>query len=58
MTKPATLLAALLLAALAACGEVHGVSSSNSTNIQGAPGTAGDMATGGQGNRSTGGGRL
>lgn len=53
------LLSVALLAAvsLAACGEIRGVSSSTSTNLEGAPGTAADPATGGQGNRTGGGGR-
>ncbi len=51
MTIRAALLFSCLLAGLAACGEIRPVSSATSTNVQGAPGTAGDIATGGQGNR-------
>jgi hypothetical protein len=42
---------AVLLVALVACDQVHGVSSSRATNLEGAPGTANDLATGGGGNR-------
>jgi hypothetical protein len=57
MWRIAVLLAAILIAGiLAACtesplGPVHGVSTSGATNMGGAPGTANDPATGGQGNR-------
>ncbi len=52
MHKLALSLAALLLAgALSACAQVHGVSTAGSTNMGGAPGTANDIATGGQGGR-------
>ena len=53
MRKLALCLAALLLAAgLSACTQVHGVSTAGSTNMGGAPGTANDLATGGQGGRT------
>ncbi len=43
-------LASLLLAAtLSACDQIHGVSSAKSTNLEGSPGTANDLTTGGQG---------
>ncbi len=42
---------AVLLVGLIACDQVHGVSSSRATNLEGAPGTANDLATGGGGNR-------
>jgi hypothetical protein len=50
------LVAILIAGALSACtdsplGPVYGVSTSGSTNMGGAPGTANDTATGGQGNR-------
>jgi hypothetical protein len=45
------LLAVLLVGLVAGCGQIHGVSSSNATNLEGAPGTANDPATGGGGNR-------
>jgi hypothetical protein len=57
MRTIALLVAAILLAGtLPACtesplGPVHGVSTSGATNMGGAPGTANDPATGGQGNR-------
>lgn len=43
-------LLSLLLLGLAGCGAIHGVSSPNATAVSGAPGTHGDMATGGRGN--------
>lgn len=39
-----------LLAALSACEDVHPVTSFPSTNLLSAPGTAGDVTTGGHGN--------
>ena len=57
MRTIALLVAAILAAgALSACtesplGPVHGVSTSGATNMGGAPGTANDPATAGQGNR-------
>ncbi len=51
MNTLAAVLASLLLAgSLSACGQIHGVSSVKSTNLEGSPGTANDLATGGQGN--------
>jgi hypothetical protein len=53
MHKLAFCLAALLLAGgVSACAQVHGVSSAGATNMGGAPGTANDLATGGQGGRT------
>ncbi len=53
MHKLTFCLATLLLAgALSACAQVHGVSTTGSTNMGGAPGTANDLATGGQGGRT------
>ncbi len=54
-TLTALVLLALAAVQLAACtdspfGPVRAVSSASSTNLQGAIGTAGDPATGGQGN--------
>lgn len=47
------LLAVLVLGCvLSACAQVHGVSTAGSTNVGGAPGTANDLATGGQGGRT------
>lgn len=57
MRSIAIVVATIVLAvSLAACtesplGPVHGVSTSGATNMGGAPGTANDPATGGQGNR-------
>ncbi len=57
MRTIALLAAAILIAGtLSACtespfGPVQGVSTSGATNMGGAPGTANDIATGGQGNR-------
>ena len=50
------LLAALafMLCGLAGCSAVHPVSSFHSTNLEGAPGTADDGTTGGQGNSAHG----
>ncbi len=45
---------ACLLLGLAACSMVHPVSSGNSTSIEGAPGSADDLTTGGQGGSSHG----
>ncbi len=45
------LLAVLLVGLVAACGQIHGVSSPGATNVEGGPGTANDTATGGGGNR-------
>ncbi len=50
-------LGAVLLACsfgLSACAYVHPVSSFHATNVEGAPGTAGDLTTGGQGNDARG----
>ena len=47
----AAVVACLLLAGgLLACNEIHGVSSAKSTNLEGSPGTANDLTTGGRGN--------
>lgn len=43
-------LLSVLLFGLAACGAIRGVSSPNETAVSGAPGTHGDMATGGRAN--------
>ena len=52
MHKLALCLAALSLAgAVSACAQIHGVSTAGATNMGGAPGTANDLATGGQGGR-------
>jgi hypothetical protein len=40
----------LLVGGLSACGQVHGVSSAKGTNLEGSPGTANDLTTGGRGN--------
>jgi hypothetical protein len=57
MHKLAFSLAALLIAgALSACAQVQGVNTAGSTNMGGAPGTANDLATGGQGGRNDQGG--
>ncbi len=40
---------AVLLCAVTACSDVRPVSSFNSTNLQGSPGTADDLTTGGHG---------
>jgi hypothetical protein len=54
--KLALCLALMLLAgatyALSACTLVRGVSTASATNMGGAPGTANDLATGGQGGRT------
>lgn len=54
--KLALCLALLLLAgatyALSACTLVRGVSTAAATNMGGAPGTANDLVTGGQGSRT------
>ncbi|MBN9563206.1 MAG: hypothetical protein J0H14_21155 [Alphaproteobacteria bacterium] len=53
MNKLALCLATLLLAgAVSACGPISGVSTAGSTNMGGAPGSANDLATGGQGGRT------
>jgi hypothetical protein len=50
MHKLALCLTALLLAGgVSACAQVHGVSTAGAPNMGGAPGTANDLATGGQG---------
>jgi len=41
---------AAALCGLTACSDVRPVSSSTSTNLQGSPGTANDVTTGGHGN--------
>ena len=47
----AAAVACLLLAGgLSACNQIHGVSSAKSTNLEGSPGTANDLTTGGRGN--------
>ena len=40
---------AVVTCALAGCSDVRPVSSSNATNLQGSPGTANDLTTGGHG---------
>ncbi len=47
-------LLASLLVSLSACTEVHPVSPFHETNVRGAPGSAGDMATDGQGDSTHG----
>jgi outer membrane protein assembly factor BamE (lipoprotein component of BamABCDE complex) len=48
-TKLLSIAALLATLAVSACG-MQGVSTARSTDLQGAPGTAADLATGGQGN--------
>jgi hypothetical protein len=48
----AVLLLAVATYALSACTLVRGVSTAGATNMGGAPGTANDLATGGQGGRT------
>ena len=52
-------LSAILLAGvLSACAQVQGVNSSRVAGVQGAPGSANDIATGGAGNRTASGTRI
>ncbi|MBN9562624.1 MAG: hypothetical protein J0H14_18135 [Alphaproteobacteria bacterium] len=44
----ALVVVAILLALVAGCAQVQGVSTRHSTNVAGAPGTANDPATGGR----------
>jgi hypothetical protein len=53
MQKRIFWLSAILLAGmLSACAQVHGVNSSRVAGVEGAPGSANDVATGGAGNRT------
>ena len=45
---------AFMLSGLAGCSAVHPVSSFHSTNLEGAPGSADDVTTGGQGSSAHG----
>jgi len=47
---------AVLLCGPVGCGQIRSVSSWDATNLEGSPGTANDLATGGGGNRGAGGG--